>query len=174
MKIKSWRINLDRAELRVLLDWAVRRHKADRVLMVIRAEKHGKGWRPLDPLAFEWITKQLTPFSVKSFLAKGWPGTLLSDSLAFVHVFKFDKRVRDILLQTEARLQNWLHNRDVPLPEDICLFRADATLPVLMSVTHEGSAWLIDDHRPRLAGLSADFAPRKESYIFSGEYFCLK
>ncbi|HXB58338.1 MAG TPA: hypothetical protein VNU95_02180 [Candidatus Acidoferrales bacterium] len=171
--INSWRIDLNSISLETILNWGLKKRGANRMLMVLRMQGNRGRWYMDSHSAENWITRNLDQFLIDKFLARGWPGVLLTESPAVVFVFRFTNDVKDIILDKEPKLENWTHWRKPPLPEDICLFQSGGELPVFMSVTHEKDAWLISETRPRLKGLSADFSSAKDSFIFNGKYFCL-
>ena len=49
------------------------------------------------------------------------------------------------MIATQKYLSGWKQSNDPPLPEDVCLYREGEDWPVLVSVTHDGDAWLFDD-----------------------------
>lgn len=49
------------------------------------------------------------------------------------------------MIETENRLSAWTQWHQPPLPEDLCLYRAGDPVPVLVSVTHDGDAWIFHD-----------------------------
>lgn len=49
------------------------------------------------------------------------------------------------MTETKSYLSDWKQSNDPPLPEDVCLYREGEAWPVLVSVTHDGDAWLYDD-----------------------------
>jgi hypothetical protein len=66
-----------------------------------------------------------------------WPGTVLHGHTARVHRFRFNSRVRDIVLAATGSLFGWGSG----LPEDPCLLSSTGE-PWLVTITHERDAYL--------------------------------
>ena len=82
---------------------------------------------------------------LKAVWAKAWAGTeLFLNRTAKVWIIAFDEDVLERMVFTQNSLRHWRHLSEPPLPEDICLYRAGDPLPTLISVTHDGEAWLFD------------------------------
>jgi hypothetical protein len=175
--IRCWRINSNRLRFSLSLSsifkWCTAKQKADRLLVVLRMERGHRHWRIQSPLAERWIKKHLRKFLIEKFLPQGWPGTLSSDTPACVFVFQFSDEVREIILEKEPRLENWREERRPPLPEDICLFHSKRSFPVFMSAVHERDAWLFNEKRPKLKGLTGETLGDIGDFVFNGKYFCL-
>lgn len=73
----------------------------------------------------------------------------------------FDLSLMEPMARLGPRLSDWQMNSKPPLPEDLCLFNHRADWPVLVSVTHEGDAWILSEDRPPFC--------TGESFIFKPE-----
>ena len=62
-----------------------------------------------------------------------WPGTVLTDDLAEIIIFRLCPETIDLLLGAAADLSAW---QQPNLPEDLCVLREDMT-PAMVSTTHE-------------------------------------
>jgi hypothetical protein len=83
-----------------------------------------------------------------------------------VYVVDFDRSVLQKMVATEGRLGAWTQWNQPPLPKDICVYRAGDRTPVLVSVTHDGDAWIFhngdvssDVATPASIVLPADLIP---------------
>ena len=65
-----------------------------------------------------------------------------------VYEVAFDPSIIETMARLGPRLEDWQMSSSPPLPEDPCLFSRSADWPVLVSVTHEGDAWILSEERP--------------------------
>lgn len=171
--MNSWELDARAASLGEITSWCLRERGVDRMLVALRLERRGNKWRYASPAAGERVTLLFGPHIITGFQASEWLGTQLSGHPGYVYVIRFDEDVRDGVVNTEPSLDKWLHNRPDPLPEDICLFNEADPNPALVSVTHEGRAWLISDHTPAIAGIHPSKF-RLDELFPSTRYFCRK
>ncbi|MDY7091890.1 MAG: hypothetical protein SX243_02865 [Acidobacteriota bacterium] len=82
-----------------------------------------------------------------------------------VLVIDFDTSLIDLMAQAGPTLGDWLERPPSSLPEDLCLYREDAKLPALVSVTHERDAWLLADQRPTIEGVRPSHLDTSELLI---------
>ena len=167
-----WEVDSRNVSLEALLSWVSEERMADHLLLSMRLERAGNGWRYVNQEAGDRLKRLFGPFLVKSFHASAWPGTEVIGVPGEVSIIKFDAKVKDVILQTQPDLNKWLHISQPALPEDLCLFRSNDAWPSLVSVTHEKQAWLIDSVRPNLLGIGkSDLQPKQ--LFFEGSYFSL-
>jgi len=176
MKITCWNVDLRIVSSVGLLEWCLREHGVDRMLVAVRLEKSRARWMPMNPEASDRLERLFSPHIRERFLASGWPGNEMFRHPGFVYLLEFGTAVKDLVLRVEPNLHKW-HIDDGPLPEDICLFRLGDPHPIFVSVIHEGDAWLLTNKEPQLRGISLDKVInsknlRKELLAFPGKYFC--
>ena len=154
------------------MTWCLKKHSVDHLLFVLRREQIGNKWRYANPEAGERFHATFDPFVVTGFAAQEWPGTK-SSAPDFVYVLRFDEEVKELVLQTEASLKNWLHSGATPLPEDPCLFRETDPHPIFVTSIHHDVAWLLSETKPELPSFKrTEYSPR--SLFPEGKYFCRK
>lgn len=138
----SWSIDAS-APLSEVFEWCLQRRNTNRLILAT----------PLDPAARRptLLARQVDVFVRKFFrgrvlqtlLAKSWPGTQLTGHFEKVYVVAFDSELGRRMSETASHLSQWTQWHSPSLPEDLCLFREGDAAPVLVSVTHEGEAWLL-------------------------------
>lgn len=79
MKLSVWDVNLRTISMRRLLEWCLREHKVDRMLLVIplKNKKYRGNWLSLVPGVPERTEGLFGPYIREQFLAAAWPGTQL-------------------------------------------------------------------------------------------------
>lgn len=167
-----WEIDIRPSITETLLSWCLVQQRTDRMLVVVRTERQKRTEQFRTSGEVQRQTETLfAKYILESFLASAWPGTELMDHPARVYVIEFGEATKDIIVNTEPDLRNWLHNRSRPLPEDLCLFSMKSSSPTLVSVTHEGLFWLLADKAPKLDGKrKAKLNPQE--LFWTGKYFC--
>jgi hypothetical protein len=154
-----------------VLEWCLQKFRVDTLLVTSRASGASRGKRSFDP-AVERNAKSIFGKNlITQFHASGWPGTRLVRHTARVYVVRFDAALMRRLVTVENKLFNWTHHPK-HLPEDICVFRNGSRLPVLVSVTHEGDAFILSDRRSSPPGFERSDLPPKYWHIWDGPYFC--
>jgi hypothetical protein len=114
---------------------------------------------------------------LRATLATAWPGTQLIGHAGKVYVVGFDRSVLRKMVSTEGRLGAWTQWNQQPMPEDICLYRAGDRAPVLVSVTHDGDAWIFHDGdvsgeiaTPASIRLPADLIPPAPDFFIVSDH----
>jgi hypothetical protein len=166
MSLACWQVDLNKVSLSELLSWCLLRHNVDRML-VVPGERPPVGGSS----ARASVKTLFGPYILDSFLASAWPGTDIFNGLNLITVLEFNETVKEIVLNTEPDFSKWRNDNKPPLPEDISLFKATASHPALVTVTHEGYAWLIDDKAPELK-CRLDTITRPQALFWDGKYFC--
>lgn len=177
MKTSCYRINTDQANVGEILQWCEGAHQVDRMLLAIRLQCRNGRWRPLSPDQYTRALELFGRFVISEKLVSGWPGNKLRGHPGLVFLVRFDRSVRNIVAEAGPKFCDWVRKDRLVLPEDICLFRAGATHPTLISVTHEGDAWLLTDKRVQMPQIvMATEAELREvsNFIFNGPWFCRK
>lgn len=145
------------ATLEDITRWCVDKRDVDRMFVVARPDNDAPG-SLLEPRVEGSVERLFKGKIIESLWATAWAGTqLFRRRSAKVWIISFDEDVRARLIAVENSIRGWRHISDPPLPEDICLYRAGDTLPTLVTVTHDGEAWLFDE-----SAADAHFAERAE------------
>ncbi|MBA3241726.1 MAG: hypothetical protein H0T60_10920 [Acidobacteria bacterium] len=173
MKLTCWGADTRVVSLGEVMSWCLLQHHVDRMLVALRLEQHGNKWRYANEAAGESVKALFAPFILTGFQASEWPGTQLVGHPGFVYVLNFDEAVKNIVLATQPSLDKWGHSEDLPLPEDICLFKEADSHPILVSRTHDLDAWLITDKEPTLQGFAKTNIPPGNMFP-EGRFFCKK
>src|SRR5690349_20851098 len=120
--IRVAELQLGRKEvpLRTIVDWALRRHKVDRVFFTIYTDRKRGKWCPSYPAAEKRVVELFSPHLIRVFLARAWPPYDHLQHPHYVCVARFSPIVRNLMLKTEPNIARWLNQYG--LPEDICLF----------------------------------------------------
>jgi hypothetical protein len=162
--------NVGDLRLSEILPWCLEIGGVDTILLSNRQsfDKSGKGEyeAAVDPYTKEIFGQNL----IACFQARGWPGTKLINHKGRVYVSNFDAGIALTISKIEDSLFNWLNVSGKALPEDICLFKRGAQVPVFISVTHERDAWVVAENCPR--GFTASSCRPEDLYIWPGKYFC--
>ena len=175
--MKAWNLDVSVATVDETLSWCLAQG-ADRLLVAARMHKDGAShesrWVPsIEETA---VRELLGRHLIESFTASGWPGTELIDHPGTVFVSSLDKHLISVLSQREPLISRWLHQSKPPLPEDLCALRSGATMPLLITVTHEGDGWLLSSGkgRPALEGIgrSEMKVDNLKEFLFDGPYYC--
>ena len=142
--------------------------KADRLLLVVPGsidDHKGRRYRRVCRVAEEVLGSEL----LEMFEADAWPVTQLFGHTSTVFVGKFSSTVLARAVRREPQLNRWLYSND--LPEDLCLFRANASMPRFASVTHESDAYYFSRQAPSFVA-HADVADGIGQSVPVGRYFC--
>jgi hypothetical protein len=139
---ESWDVS-PRASLSDVLAWC-RERGADRLLVATRLERASKKPVLLVPAVVESVRRIFGGAVLRETLARRWPGTELIGHSGMVYLIDFTPDVEKRMVAEENDWSAWIDWHDPPLPEDICLFRQGDTRPLLVSVTHDGEAWIFD------------------------------
>jgi hypothetical protein len=131
-------LSLDR-----LAGWCLLHRQVNRVMVVCRMDTSTDSPSVLSPDAEAVALQLLGDKLLRTTVAVAWPGTKLFGHGARVHIGVFDEEVLLKMAATENILSRWVHWNAKPLPEDICLWRVGDIVPTLISVTHDGDAWLL-------------------------------
>jgi hypothetical protein len=83
------------------------------------------------------VLQDLRPYLTASAQRSEWPGTSLRGDTALVNEYALHDESMSILAGAVIGLYQWV----APLPEDLCLLKADAT-PWLVSIAHEDDGYL--------------------------------
>lgn len=167
--MNSWHFKIRDVSLEQALPWALDAAKADKLLFTMRLSQ-GKGESRAKPAGVEGNVREIFGRYIESFWASGWPGTQLCEHKGRVWVTDFDGKVLAAVVRRQPDFSKWLNREPFALPEDLCAFREGEKYPALVSVTHEGDAWLVSDQKPNLPSVGKKEG--LEGFIFAGRYFC--
>ena len=146
-----------------VFSWCVTERCADRLLLSARLEKGAKARKVgilSDPPVGDIVSSLFGSNLLERRFVRKWPGTELVGHKGVIFRIAFETSLIDPMARVGKRLADWQHSHKPPLPEDPCLFRQGDTWPILVSVTHEGDAWILSEERPPLCtGKSFDFSP---------------
>jgi hypothetical protein len=134
-------------------EWSLANRHVDRLLVSTRLDQDAKPSRLLAPNVSESIDRIFGDLVLSQFETQAWPGTELAGHLGRVFIIEFNERVLKRMMEAENLLANWTQWNEPALPEDVCLFREGDEWPVLVSVTHENSAWVLSDSPVGLRGI---------------------
>lgn len=151
--MSCYRISARNAGIGSVLRWCQVTHQVDRMLVAVRQERWRGSWRPISPKQHSTTLELFGEFVISETLCSWWPGTM-TEGAGLVFLIHFNDSVRKIASRVGPRLVAWERGQNPPLPEDICLFKLGASRPVLLSVTHEGDAWLLTNKRVGIAHVS--------------------
>jgi hypothetical protein len=160
-----------------VLEWCIRQNRVDTLLVTSRPSGNKQEGFSLDPSVEGTVQSIFGSKVVESFLATAWPGTELITPngrrrrhVGKVYVIRFDEAVMKKMVAVENELFRWLHSSQ-SLPEDICVFRSGARLPLLSSVTHERDAFILSRSARPPGFQKSDLEPR-HWYVWNGPHFC--
>jgi hypothetical protein len=151
--------------------WCLHERKVDRLIVATRPYIDRDDRLEYDTRIEESVLRIFGRSIIRSTYATAWPGTELIEHAGKVHVMKFDSDVAQQISNEMNYLSGWVQRSDPPLPEDLCLYREGDAWPVLVSVTHDGDAWLFDDDpdaaflRTPTIPLPVDLIPPAPSFI---------
>lgn len=128
-----------------MLTWCLERRRVDRLLVVARLDQDAAEPVLSDPEVKQSVRRIFAGKILSESFASKWPGTELYGFSAKVYVIAFDASVKETMVAAESTLRGWIHDCELPLPEDISVFRDGDPLPTLVSVTLSGNAWIFDD-----------------------------
>lgn len=173
MNLACYRISPQRAGVGSVLRWCLDAHQVNRMLVVVRQERWRGGWRPVSPEQHSTTLELFGEFVLSEALCSWWPGTMTKGA-GRVFLLRFDDSVIKVASKVGRRFLAWERGCEPPLPEDICLFKTGASHPVLISVTHEGDAWLLTNKEVGLAHVSnSDYELDDIMRSFSrAKFFC--
>lgn len=162
-----------------LFTWCLIHREVDRMLVILPPSlsrwKYDPHNRELTRSVYNRTESLFGKYVLDKMPVTAFPGTDLLGGVASAFIIEFNDTVKDIMLVAEPKLNNWRYNKQPSLPEDICLFKATDSYPTFVSITHEGRAWLINEDRPVVRGVTLEiekYRPRPEELIFEGKYFC--
>jgi hypothetical protein len=125
--------------------WCLRARGVDRLIVAVRPYIDRDGRVEYDARIDESVLRVFGGSIIRSTYAMAWPGTELIENMGKVYVIRFDSNVAQRISNEMNHLSGWVQRGNPPLPEDLCLYREGDAWPVLVSVTHDGDAWLYDD-----------------------------
>jgi hypothetical protein len=115
---------------------------------------------PWDQAIEDVITSLFGDRLMEKKLVRRWPGTELVGHEGVVFRIAFDPSLVEPMAELGAHLSAWQHSNRPPLPEDPCLYRQGDDWPVLVSVKHEGDAWILSEKKPPFCkGKPFEFKP---------------
>ena len=151
--------------------WCLRAREVDRLIVAVRPYIDRRDRVEFDARIEESVFRVFGSSVIRSTYATAWPGTELIEHAGRVYIIKFDSDLARQISKEMNRLSGWVQRNDPPLPEDLCLYREGEAWPVLVSVTHDGDAWLYDDDpdatfvRTPTIPLPSDLIPPAPSFI---------
>jgi hypothetical protein len=127
-----------------ITEWCLVHRDVNRVFVVARPDQANPG-KLTEPRVEKAVEKIFGKKVLRALWAAAWAGTkLFRKRSAKIWIIEFDGEVRDRMMAAESSLAGWVHAKERPLPEDVCLYRSGDPLPTFVSVTHEPEAWLFD------------------------------
>jgi hypothetical protein len=153
-------------------EWCLREYGVDTLLVTSRSTEDSRGRRSFEQGVDSTVRSLFGKNLVKRFDASGWPGTELIRHTGRVYVVRFDEAVARRMVSAENELFKWRNTGPKHLPEDICVFRARSSFPILFSVTHEKDAIVLSDGKAGPPGFRKGHLPARYWYIWGGPYFC--
>lgn len=151
--------------------WCLSNHQVDRLLVSTRLDQDAPKRGLLAPRVHGSIEQIFAGRIVTTLFATAWPGTELVDHCGLVYVIRFDEDLSMRIAAFQDCISKWTQWHEPPLPEDLCLFREGDELPVLVSVTHEGDAWLVTDRGLTLEGVERAPLSLAQLLIPRGQFF---
>jgi len=151
--------------------WCLANYQVDRLLVSTRLDQDAPQGGLLAPRVHSSIEQMFVGRIVTTLFATAWPGTELVDHCGLVYVIRFDEDVGMRMAAIEEYISKWTQWHDPPLPEDLCLYRRGDEVPVLVSVTHEGCAWLLTERGMTLEGAERSPLSVAELLIPRGQFF---
>lgn len=136
---------LPSATLNDVLTWCVERRHVDRLLVATRLDCDATQPVLLVPAVEESVARIFGRHVLHETLASKWAGTQIIGYSGKVYLIEFNTEVHERMVALENKWSAWMDLHNPPLPEDLCLFRQGDSMPVLVSVTHDGDAWILDD-----------------------------
>jgi len=159
-RLKGWGLPTS-TPIRALFEWCSQAKGVDRLLLSARLEKESKEPILLEPEVENTVSSVFGDKVLARKLARKWPGTELIGHPGMVYEIAFVSSLIDRMERIGPRLADWQMSSRPPLPEDPCLFSSEAEWPVLVSVTHEGDAWILSEERPPFCS--------EDSFVFRPE-----
>ena len=169
-KPQCWDIDRE-ASFAEISSWCVKRRQVNRLIVSVRSALDINDRREFDPRIEHSVARIFGKNIIRTTFATAWPGTMLIGHVGKVYVIAFDMRVQRRMSDVKKHLSGWKQSNNPPLPEDICLYREGDAWPVLVSVTNDGDAWLLDDKpdadfiRVSEMPLPADLVPPRPDFI---------
>lgn len=167
---RCWDVSSE-ASIDEISSWCLRARKVDRLMVAVRPYIDLDDRVEFDARIEESVSRIFGSRILRSTYATAWPGTKLLEHEGKVYVIKFDSDVAQRISHEMNHLRGWVQRNDPPLPEDLCLYREGDAWPVLVSVTHDGDAWLYDDDpdatflRTPTIPLPSDLIPPAPSFV---------
>jgi hypothetical protein len=157
-----------------VLEWCIHEKGVDRLLLSARLDQDKEEEVLLNPSIDQVVARVFGERVLERRLARSWPGTVLIGHFGVVYVIDFDLSLIVPMIELGPLLSDWRHWREDKkprLPEDPCLYKLGDDWPVLVSVTHEGDAWIVSENRPPFCHEESDLAledldiPKAESFV---------
>ncbi|HEX2834376.1 MAG TPA: hypothetical protein VHW00_15305 [Thermoanaerobaculia bacterium] len=135
-----------------LLPWCMLHRKADRVLVIARADSARKRRVLIEPEVDRSVQRELGASILRMAWVEAWPVVQLVKHVAKAYVLQLDDRLIREMVRTQDRFFGWNVSNRSALPEDCCIYRPGDPLPIVMSRTHTRDAWLLTDKGPHFPG----------------------
>ena len=151
-RMKCWEVPT-RGDLEELLTWLVERIGVDRLILTTRLDQEADEVMLLSPQVLTAVDELFDGRILEKRLCSAWPGTELVNHKGLVFLIDFDSSLITPMINTGPHLEDWTEWNSPPLPEDICLFKKGQPWPTLVSVTHEGQAWILSNYIVDIEGV---------------------
>jgi hypothetical protein len=158
----SWPLSLGE-----VMDWCILTHGVDRLLAVTEYRDRMSQAAMIEALFGDRV--------IAVIRATAWPGTIRARTPGRVHVVDFDRDLAVRMSSIEDDASRWIHIRQPPLPEDLCLYKDGNAWPTLFTVTHEADAYLISKNGGEFRGSAPPRFWESEEvgeHIPDRPYFC--
>ena len=160
--MKNWKLT-GNPELRPILEYCLRAGAADRLILALR-QKNLEG-DFLYPATLPATERLFGARILERRKGRRWPGTVSHRFDCLLVVVRFDEELVTPMVEAGPKLFDWVGSPKSGLPEDLCLYRAGSTWPVLVSVTHEQDAWIFAEEEPSSLEVSACESETEDLFI---------
>jgi hypothetical protein len=168
-----WEIDVKKVATETVVRWCFENHQVNRMVVGISMCR-GPG-KKLGPCKFAQIRNArrfFGDFVLAKLSVSGIPGTIFYGCKHPVLVIDFNEEVARRVVALGPRLTDWDSHNALPLPRDLCFYRTGARFPNLVTVAHEGDAWLLSDQQVHLKGVRPTHLSPADIYVHRGPHFC--
>ncbi len=140
--------------------WCLIKRETNRLIVAVRPYIDLDDRVSFDPRIVDSVESLFGGNIIRETSAIAWPGTRLIEHVGKVYEVAFDTVIQRRMIETHEYLSGWKQSNEPPLPEDICLYSEGDEWPTLVSVTHDGNAWLLKEKsKPHFTLLPTTFFP---------------
>jgi len=107
IKCAELHLKIPSPSMREILDWALQRHKVDRMFVTLYTDRTRGKWMPCYSRAESATIEMFSPFILRVFLARSWPPRDYLRHPHIVCVMRYSSQGGEIMLKKQPDISGW-------------------------------------------------------------------